>query len=74
MRKKLKTLFIKIGIIFTSFLILFVSESVLNDTPVLHAQEIRKLSGMAKNLDKNNNNLIERSEARGASKLKLRCY
>jgi RND family efflux transporter MFP subunit len=65
LRKKLKTLFIKIGIIFTSFLILFVSESVLNDTPVLHAQEIRKLSGMAKNLDKNNNNLIERSEARG---------
>ncbi len=61
----MKTLFIKIGIIFTSFLILFVSESVLNDTPVLHAQEIRKLSGMAKNLDKNNNNLIERSEARG---------
>ena len=63
--KKLKTTFIKIGIILISFLVFFVSESGLNDSYVLDAQEVRKLSAMAKILDKNNNNLIERNEARG---------
>ena len=61
--KKLKTTFIKIGIILISFLVFFVSESGLNDSYVLDAQEVRKLSAMAKILDKNNNNLIERNEA-----------